>query len=215
MLEGLKGLSQEQLFASTVSTLAIISGSIIGGICSWIVNKKSICRTEKIQHRIFEDRIKYEEKNKIKNVSENAGLISLDICTAIFQSIRCLKEQSENKEADIYPIPVYTGYSTAVISLKDYLDLKELSYIYQLYGIIDKLNYDIKSYNYLEKNNYNLIMKDCEMVVRKIYGENLNEVLNIDIENVSYEGMYKNNNIKSGYKNILTKLQKISKEENL
>lgn len=213
MYEFLEGLSREQLFASTISTIAIISGAIIGGICSWIVNKKSICRTEEIQHKILEDRIKYEENIRLRDIRENAGLISLDICTAIFQSIRSMQAQTLQSRSDIYPIPVHSEYSSSLISLRDYLDLKELSYIYQLYGIIDKLNHDIKNHNYMNKEKYNLIMKDYEMLITKLYGGNINDILNVDIDIMTYDAIYNNNLIKAGYKNILAKLENISKEK--
>lgn len=211
MFELLEGLSREQVFASTISTIAIISGSLIGGICSWVVNKKSICRTEKIQQKILEDRIRYEESNKHKDVSENASLVSLDICTAIFQSIRSMKEHTINKGTDIYPIPIHSSYPNSVISLRAYLDLKELSYIYQLYGIIDKLNYDIRNCNYLNKDNYDLIIKDYEMLIRKLYGENIIDILAVDIDKMTYEAIYLNNFIKTGYKNVLMKLEGIGR----
>lgn len=189
---------------SLISAAAIIAGSIVGGICSWIVTKKSMCRTEKVQNMMAEENRKYEEAAKLKKICENASIIRLDICTALFQCIRSLKDP--NIENNIYPIPLNSEYSRAVASLEGKFSLKELSYIYQLYAIIEKLNTDIKSANIYHDLIGSYVLKDYEMLLRKIYGENYKYIINIDIDNASYNELYENEFIKLGYREVLKRL---------
>lgn len=215
-------LSQEAILTSTISATAIITGSIVGGICSWLISKKSLYRNERIQHQIAEESREFEKRHKMKRVYENACIIRLDICTAMFQTIRSLKNSSRpeiNYISYFIPVPFNNSYSSAVASLENYFDLKELSYIYQLYSIIEKLNYDIKNMKYNNNDDIELMKFDNEMFLRKLYADNYKRVLNLDIEKISYPELYDNDLIKSGYRNVLTRLDEIccqgSKENNI
>jgi hypothetical protein len=84
-----------------------------------------------------------------------------------------------------------------------------MSYIYQLYGIIQKLNNDTKEYHYDEKY-YFLIKEDYEMFIKKLYGTNFLKALDFDVDKVTYKNLYDNEIIKPGYKNVLIKLDSIN-----
>lgn len=206
----------EQLIDTAVSAAAIILGALMGGLFSYFISKKNTLRN-----------IKHDEFYKNKQVCQYANIIRLDICTALFQSIRTIKESNskvsvnsnikndDKKFINRYPIPINKDYSCAVASLSDKYSLKELSYIYQLYGIIEKLNHDILNCDFYSENCYEIVLNGYIDVLRKVYGDNYKYVIDFDIEILSYEEVYDNNLIKEGYRDILKKLDCICIIENL
>lgn len=203
----------QHLITPLISFISIILGAIIGGIFGWFTTKKSTDRNIEVQNKIVEDNRKYQENVRKKRSRQYANIIRLDLCTAIFQSIRLLKSFNDKNSVDMYPIPMDSEYSSGVAYLKNEFDLKELSYIYQLYGIIEKLNRDTNEFNYCDNNSYNLVKIDCTMLLKKLYGENLKKAINIDIDTITYKQLYENDIIKTGYRNILAKLDEICSEE--
>jgi len=192
-----------------ISSVSIIVGAILGGIFSWLINKNSTgmvldtqCKTEKANRQ-------YQDELNTLRLSEYATIIQLDICTTLFQSIRMLKEFNAENKIGIYPIPMNSNYAQAIVALAKEFSLKEMSYIYQLYGIIEKLNNDTKGYHYDEKH-YSLIKEDYNMFIKKLYGINFSKALQFDIDKVTYENLYNNEIIKLGYKNVLIKLDIIT-----
>lgn len=192
-----------------ISCISIIIGAIVGGVFSWIITKKSTDKTIEVQNKIFEDNRKYAEDIRIRRSREYANIIRLDICTALFNSIRILKSINNKFDIDVYPIPMDRDYSIDVAYLKSQFQLRELSYIYQLYGIIEKLNKDTNKFRYFNEEDYNNVKMGCQMFLKKLYGDNLNNILEFDIEKVSYEELYDNELIKGGYKEVLSKLDNI------
>jgi hypothetical protein len=201
-------LAENNLIPSAISAVSILMGAIVGGFCSWIVNKKILSRNEKIQIRIAEENRRCEEKNRLKKICENASIVRLDICTTLYQSIRSIKNINEESPI-IYPIAISSNFSCSVASLEDHFGLRELSYIYQLYGIIEKINHDIKNNPLGDKDSCRIIGRDYELFLQKIYGENYKEILKLDVDCVTYKELYDNKLIKSGYKRVLQRLDDI------
>lgn len=199
---------KEPVLMTIISATAIITGSILGGMCSWIITKKSLGKNEEIQNKIAEKTIKFQKDKEAEIVKENAAIIRLDICTVLFQSVKTLRN-SDNYKEKLYTIPMNHDYSRAVASLQKNFKLRELSYLYQLYGIIEKLNYDIRNLKYFNDEDYKLIIKDYEILLQSLYGDNYKEVLKLNIETVSYEELWDNDYVKLGYKNVLDKLNRI------
>jgi len=191
-----------------ISSVSIIIGAILGGIFSWFINKNSTSMAIETQIKIEKATREYQEQTKALRISGYATIIRLDICTTLFQSLRMLKEFNSKNNIRIYPIPMNFNYAEAIVALSKIFSLKEMSYIYQLYGIIEKLNNDTKGYHYDEKH-YTLIKEDYEMFVKKLYGNNFIKALEFDIEIVTYEKLYNNEIIKLGYKNVLMKLESV------
>jgi nitrogen fixation-related uncharacterized protein len=196
-----------------ISSVSIMMGAVIGGVFSWIVTKKSTDKTIEVQNRIVEDNRKYAEDVRLKRSREYANIIRLDICTALFNSIRILKNSGGKKDIEIYPIPMDREYSGGVAYLKNDFGLKEMSYIYQLYGIIEKLNRDTNNFDYYDDKSYDMVNIDCRMFVRKLFGENITKIVEVDIDKISYEDLYYNNLTKEGYKEALRKLDDICNKE--
>lgn len=192
-----------------ISFIAIIVGAIVGGVFSWVITKKSTDKTIEVQNKIVEDNRRYAESIRNRRSREYANIIRLDICTALFNSIRILKDAQDKSCANIYPIPMDKEYSINVVHLRNQFQLKELSYIYQMYGIIEKLNRDTNNFRYCNEEDYNNIRIDCQLFLKKIYGNNINNVLKFDIDEVSYDQLYNNELTKDGYKEVLCKLDKI------
>ncbi|MCJ7688549.1 MAG: hypothetical protein MUO60_04425 [Clostridiaceae bacterium] len=201
-------LIPDNLVTPMITSIAIITGTILGGIFSWIITKNSTYKAIETQSKIESDKKEYEKQNKNLKLCEYAAIIRLDICTSLFQSLRMLKEFDNENNINIYPIPMNANYAEAIVALQKILNLKEMSYIYQLYGIIEKLNNDTKVYNY-DDNHFSSIKNDYEMFIKKLFGNNFLEALAYDIDNVTYENLYYNDIIKPGYKNVLSKLDSI------
>jgi len=199
----------ENLINPIISSISIIFGAILGGIFSWFINKNSTGMAIETQSKIEKANREYQEQDKVFKLNEYATVIRLDICTTLFQSLRMLKEFDYENKINIYPVPMNFNYAEAIVALAKIFSLKELSYIYQLYGIIEKLNNDTKGYHYDEKH-YTLIKEDYEMFIKKLYGKNYLKALDFDIDIITYENLYNNEIIKLGYKNVLIKLDSIT-----
>lgn len=195
----------EKFLIPAISAAAILTGSTIGGIWTWITAKKNI----EVENKIVEDNRNYDNLEKINKICENINIIRLDICNAMFQSIRTLKYYDEENNKNKYPIPINKDYSRVVASITSQFDLKEMSYIYQLYGIMETLDKHMKNINYNDEG-YDLIKKDCELFLQKLYGQNFHKILQFDIERVTYEQLYNNELIKIGYRKVLQKLDENS-----
>lgn len=204
-----------ELQTTLISAAAIIIGTLIGSFCTWIITNKNTKRSIQEQYKILEKNRRYEEECKAKNICENANIIRLDICTAIFQSIRTIKEYRCGEINNRYFIPVNKNYSSRVSYLSDKFDLNELSYIYQLYGIIEKLNHDMLSSDYYLDNGFEKMIKGYEYLLRKLYGEHYNFMLDIDIDKVKYHDLYENDVIKINYRKVLKKLDDLCCIDNL
>ncbi|WP_085829108.1 hypothetical protein [Clostridium massiliodielmoense] len=206
-------LSLPQEFVTPIiSATSVIIGSLIGGICTWITARHSIKKSTEVENKIVEENIKYDEIKRLESFRQNVNIIRLDISNAVFQSIRNIKKIEQKNYINKYPIPLNKEYSKVISCLNKKFTLKELSYIYQLYAIIEILNNHIGEIDITIKDNlkYNLIKEDCELILKKIYGEKYKEVFNWNIDNMTYEEIYNNNVIKEGYKKVLKKLDDIS-----
>lgn len=193
----------DKLINPVISAVAIITGAILGGLFSWIITRKNTCQSIEEQKRMEQEKVKRDRENIKRTLHEFANVVRLDICTAIYQSIRSLKFQNDENKVII---PINKNYSRAVAYLSDEMNLKELSYIYQLYGIIEKLNYDVKNLDYYDEKKNKIVNKDYEIIIKKIYGENYEQILSVDINEIPYEVLYQNDLIKIGYRKVLKKL---------
>lgn len=202
------------IITSIISAISIITGTLVGAYCSWIINRKMHKTDIKEQYALLEENRKYEETYKVKELCTNANLIRLDLCTSIFQSIRSLQNKDESKQY-LFLLPINKNYSCTVASLSDKYTLKELSYLYQLYGIIQKVNREINNWNSGDKGAYENIRKGFVAILTKIYGENYVKLLLIDINKISYQDLHNNDFIKDGYKEVLVKLDYLCAVENI
>ncbi|MGL5416978.1 MAG: hypothetical protein ACRDAU_15025 [Clostridium sp.] len=196
------------VITSIISAISIITGSVLGGLFSWIINNKMHERKKREECKLIEEKREYEERFKIKEVCANANVIRLDICTAIYESVRFIL--TPNIENIPYILPINKGYSCAVASLSDKYNLKELSYIYQLYGIIEKVNKDIE-----QEKDKKIITNGFYLILKKIYGNNVEKILKEDIDKVTYKELCRNEYIKQGYRDVLKRLDYLCAEENI
>ncbi len=199
---------------SIISTLSILAGSLVGAYCSWKISKKMHIERMKEEYKIIKENRKYEDTYRAKQVCNNANVMRLDISTALFQSIRSLNNNKEEKKY-LYILPINKNYSESVASLSDRYSLKELSSIYQLYGIIEKVNRDIHSWSIGDDKAYEKVKTGFKSILYKIYDDNYAKILSINPDKVCYEELYKNDYIKDSYKRILSKLDELCILENL
>ena len=202
------------VLTSLISAVSIIAGSLLGALCSYIISSKLYKRQNNDEILRIEENRKYEEKFKLKKICDNANIIRLDISTAIFERIRSIQNNEENKKF-LYLLPINKDYSSAVASLNDNFNLKELSVIYQLYGIIEKVNRDIYNWKLGDEEAYKNVQVGFLSILFKIYGDNYKKLMLVDTNTVSYDELYKNNLINSSYKEVLLKLDDLCVIENL
>lgn len=164
--------------------------------------------------KIQEENRLYEETYRAKDLCNNANILRLDIATAIFQSIRVLQNKDISKNY-LYLLPVCQNYSEAVSSLSDKYSLQELSSVYQLYGIIGKINRDIYNWTSGNEEAYEKVKLGFLSILIKIYGENYNDILRVDPNKICYEDLYKNEFISPVFKDLLLKLDDLCLVENL
>lgn len=202
------------ILTSIIGAIAIVIGSLVGAFCTYRINRNMHARQVKDEYALMIENRKYEEQYRAKDICNNANVIRLDIATSLFQSIRSLKNTDENKKY-LYLLPINKNYSQAVASLSDKYSLKELSYIYQLYGIIEKVNREIYNWSIGDNDSYEKVKLGFISILYKIYGDNYEKVLNVDADKISYRELYQNEYIKDSYKNLLEKLEELCAIENI
>ena len=121
--------------------------------------------------------------------------------------------QKEEKYSFYSSIPIYKDYHKIVASLCSEYSLKELSYIYQLYGVLEEC-YKIVEFYWNGKSENIIIRNSYRNVLEKIYGENYPKILSQNIDNVSYKELYNDPLMKEGYRKILNSLDEICNMEN-
>ena len=196
------------VITSIISAFSIIAGSLVGALCSWIINRKIHQKRIQEDYKIMEENRRYEESCKEKQLVSNANTIRLDIATAIFQSIRSLQNNEEDKKY-LYVMPLNKEYSLAVISLSHKYSLQDLSLIYQLYGIIEKVNRDIQTWRIGDNRAYDKVLKGFKSILYKIYKDNYKNILKVNPDMVSYEELLNNEYIDNDYKRVLKKLDNL------
>lgn len=191
------------LVTALISAGGLILGSVIGAICSWFISKFSLNE----QKRIQQENLNYQQQCRCEEKYINANIIRLDFCNAIYQSIRYL--QMEEKYSFYSFIPIYKDYHKIVASLCDEYSLRELSYIYQLYGVLEECSKMVEFY--LKSNSLNniAIRNSYKRVLEKVYGDNYLKILSKNIDDISYKELYSDCLMKEGYRNILKSLDEI------
>ena len=159
------------LVTALISAGGLVLGSVIGAICSIFINKVSLHE----QVRIQRENLNYQENCNAKEKYINANIIRLDFCNAIYQSVRVLQNM-DNYEVS-YSIPMYKDYHKIIATLCDEYSLKELSYIYQFYGILEINSKKIEGSNSKDLNDRIVIQNSFKNILIKLYGENYIKLL--------------------------------------
>lgn len=196
------------LVTALISSGGLILGSVIGAICSWLISKFSLNE----QKRIQQENLTYQQQCKSQEKYINANIIRLDFCNAIYQSIRYL--QTEDKYKFYTSIPIFKDYHKIVAFLCDEYSLKELSYIYQLYGVLEECSKMVEFYLKSSSLDNIAVRNSYKNVLEKIYGDNYLKILSKNIDDISYKELYNDCLMKEGYRNILKSLDAICNIEN-
>lgn len=191
------------LVTALISAGGLVLGSVIGAICSIFINKVSLHEQIKIQR----ENLKYQENCNAKEKYINANIIRLDFCNAIYQSVRSL--QNINSYEVSYSIPMYKNYHRIIAHLCGEYSLKELSYIYQFYGVLEMNSKIIESSNGKNLNDRIIIQNSFKNILIKLYGENYIQLLSKDIDSLSFNDLYSDCIMKKGYRDILKSLDEI------
>ena len=203
-----------QIVTSIISAVSVLSGSLIGAFCSWLINKKIYSKQFIDEENFQKENLFYKERCRAERICNNANIIRLDIATAIYQSIRILRDEDISKNY-LYLLPVCRYYSNAVASLSNRYTLQETSNVYQLYGIIEKVNRDIYIWSIGDDMSLDKIKAGFVSILMHIYDSNYKEILKADPNEISYEDLYKNEFIKIELKEFSSKLDKLCILENV
>lgn len=195
------------LVTALISAGGLILGSVIGAICSWFISKFSLNE----QKRIQKENLTYQQQCKCQEKYINANIIRLDFCNAIYQSIRYL--QKEEKYSFYSSIPIYKEYHKIVASLCSEYSLKELSYIYQLYSVLEESSKMVEFYWKNNSKDNIAVRNSYKNVLEKIYGDNYLKILSKNINDISYKELYTDYLMKDGYRHILKSLDEICNVE--
>lgn len=202
------------IITTFISAASIIIGSLIGALCSYLINKKMHKTALLDEEKRIEENRKYEERFKAKEVCDNVNLIRLDIATAIFQSIRILNSNNDPYKY-LYVFPINKSYSCSVASLSQKFTLRELNYIYRLYGVIEKVNKDIYNWKIGDEEGYKRVEFGLKSILYVLYHDNFKKILAVNIDKITYYELYNNELIKKEYKYLLEKLDELCYLENL
>ena len=203
-----------QIVTSIISAVSVLSGSLIGAFCSWLINKKMYSKQFTDEEKFQKENLFYKERCRAEKLCNNANILRLDIATAIYQSIRILRNEDISKRY-LYLLPICRYYSNAVASLSNSYTLQETSNVYQLYGIIEKVNRDIYIWNTGDDISLDKIKAGFVSILMHIYDVNYKEILKVDPNEISYEDLYKNDFIKTEFKEFLVKLDELCLLENM
>lgn len=108
-----------------------------------------------------------------------------------------------------YSIPMYKDYHKIIATLCDEYSLKELSYIYQFYGILEINSKKIEGSNSKDLNDRIVIQNSFKNILIKLYGENYIKLLSKNIDCLSFNELYCDSLMKKGYRDILKSLDVI------
>ena len=195
------------LITAFISSGGLILGSVVGGIISWVMSRYTTKKSISQQILLQKESLQYQEKNKTMEKYINANIVRLDISTAIYQCIRSL--QSNEKLVYLYSMPIYKDYHKVVASLCDKYSLRQLSNIYQIYGLLEKINKDIYLLNERDVESMIHIRNKLWDLMKMVYGENYTKVLNKNIDDISYTELYNDPLMKVDYRNLLKSLDYI------
>lgn len=125
-------------------------GAVIGGCLSYIGSKKATEDSIKAQTKIYEHTRELEERRAYENRRTAAKIIYIDFLNAICEGFNVVKEQKRQYVGTLPNLlPMNTGYSAVIVSLSGDLNSNDLVLINKLYGIMEKIRYDIMQFNYL------------------------------------------------------------------
>ncbi|WP_195999377.1 hypothetical protein [Clostridium sp. 1001271B_151109_B4] len=191
------------LVTALISAGGLVLGSVIGAICSIFINKVSLHEQVKIQR----ENLNYQENCSAREKYINANIIRLDFCNAIYQSVRSLQKMDSYEVS--YSIPMYKDYHKIIASLCGEYSLKELSYIYQFYGVLEMNSKKIESLNSKDLNDRIIVQNSFKNILIKLYGENYIKLLSKNIDCLSFNELYSDSLMKKGYRDILKSLDVI------
>ena len=196
------------LVTALISTGGLVLGSVIGAICSWFISKISLIE----QKRIQKENLDYQQQCKCQEKYINANIIRLDFCNAIYQSIRYL--QKDENYSLYTSVPTFKGYQKIVASLCEDYTLKDLSYIYQLYAVLEECSKIVDIYWNNGSTEIILVRNAYKNILKKIYGDNYLKILSKDIDNISYQELYSDPLMKKGYREVLRVLDEVCNTNN-
>ncbi len=201
------------LINTFISAGAIIIGTLLGAYCTWIITLKNTRIHLSEQKKILYENISYDKEYQRKKLCEYANIIRLDICTAIYQSLRAVKRHDEGVEAHLIIIPINERYSTVIAPLSSRYKLEELSYIYQLYAAIESINKVILYGLGNDGDIKHRLIKSYLLFLERLYGDEVEKVAALNLESISYYELYNLKEIDEKYRSILLKLDRLCGEK--
>lgn len=152
-------------------------GAVIGGCFSYIGSKSATEDSIKAQTKIYEHTRELEKRKVYENRRTAAKIIYIDFLNAIFEGFNVVKEQ-KRQYVGLLPnlLPMNTGYSAVIVSLSGDFNSNDLALINKLYGIMEKIRYDIMQLDYL-KGRIDHIRFGYHILLVEVFGDKYQEMM--------------------------------------
>jgi|GEM_PF-2584114 len=160
-------------------------GAVIGGYFSYRGSKSATEDSIKAQSKMYEQTRKLEERKINESRRTTAKIIYIDFLNAIYEGLNVTKDQ-QRQYVGRAPnlLPMNTGYSTVIVSLSGELDSNELVLINKLYGIMEKIRYDILQLNYV-LDTYDHIKFDYNILLIEVFGNKYKEIMQYNLDQLT------------------------------
>ncbi len=184
-----------------------VFGSIIGGVLVSILTNRT---TKKVTERnLNEQRLVIEDSKRIQETKEKelikikAIITYNDIINACFEGFIYLKKGKNISISAPNLITINKNYSDDVAVISKLLSIKEISLVFNLYGMIEKIRNDILRSNYLT-STFSDVEKDYEMLVQTVFKDKYDDISKLDADYITNNFLLESMN--SEYKRIFAKL---------
>lgn len=185
-----------------IPAVICVFGAFLGGIVATrLINKT----TEKVTQRNIDEQNKVIEESKhiqalaeIKLIRVKSRIVYNDILNACHEGFMYLKSKNQPTL-----ISINYNYSEDVMFLYNRFTQEELTLIYNIYGMLEKIRHDILKSDY-STGRFLDVQFDFSMLVNTIFKDKYEKIINFTPTHITKDFLLDNMN--SEYKIIFTKL---------
>lgn len=185
------------ILSAIIGFIGAIIGALIGGKYTERVSKSNI---EAQNKALDENKLQQSIKEKEFCIS-SSKIIYLDLLTALHEGFRFLKTKKSPAL-----LPLNNEYSKALVLISNNFRAEELILLNKLFGIIEKIRYDILNTNYAA-NKFTNIEHDYTLLEEEVFKEKYSEILSYDVIMITKD--YLITQLSKNYKIIFQKLNEL------
>lgn len=161
-------------------------GAIVGGVFSYYGNRHATKISIKAQEQFISEAKELETIKNEQELIKYSKIIYLDILNAIDEAFTVIKNRTTNN-TDIAPrlSSTFSNYSEAISLFSNKLDSDELLMLNRLFGVIEKIRWDILHSHY-QANSISHITSYYKILLIDAFGEKeLEEIIKYERENIT------------------------------